>query len=205
MRIPVLVVFAAAMAAAIACGGPQYGVGQGQPAYPQREVGARLPLGITSVFVAKNPGVPTSTQATLGYVQLSNRGTTAIDFSTANLSLASAAGAFELDVASMPSLATPLQPNETRALTEAALAPFSQGLGYPDGQVAIVDDTYTVQAYIGWGAAALAAPFPRLTILALDSDAIARLTDDFTVIATPGAAATSVYITPGTPGGVTLP
>ncbi len=193
------------LAGPVACGGPQYGIGQGQPPYPERSVTAPLPLAITSVFVAKNPSVPTSTQAALGYVQLSNRGSVPIDFSAANLSLACAAGVTTLDPTAVPSLGTPLQPNETRALIDASLAPFSQSLTYPDGQVAIIDDTYTVQAYLGWGTAALAAPYPRLTTQALDSAAIATAIDNFTVLRGAIVPATSVYITPAAAGGVTLP
>ena len=203
MRIlPFLLCLAAICVAPIACGGPQYGIGQGQPAYPERSVAAtaRLPLAITSVFVAKDPSKPTSTNATYGYVQLKNEGTTAIDFNQVSLSLVSANGTVTLNPAEIASLQTPLQADATRAIVEDDLAAFSQNLPYPTGQVVLVDDTFVVQAYIAWGTALPAPPYPTFTSSAISSNAIEDASANFVTLPTPSAPiapATSVYINIG--------
>ena len=197
LKFTLLVCLATAVALPIACNGPQYGIGQGQPAYPERTaaVAARLPLKIDSVFVAQDPDTPTYTDPNRGYVQLTNQGTAAIDFSQVTLSLLSESASVTLDPASLASLATPLEPGASRALTDAPLASFASVLGYPNGQVVVVDDaTSAVQAYIAWGPQALAAPFPAFTAWALDGNAIGSATDSFDTLAAPITPKTSAYI-----------
>lgn len=184
-----------------ACGGPQYGIGQGQPTYPERSAvaNARLPMAITALFVARDPSKPTSTNATYGYVQLNNLGPTAIDLNQVSLSLVSVNGSVTLDPNVFPSLQEPLQPNIPRAVVDTSLATFAQNLPYPAGQVVLVDNAFVVQAYLGWGTAPLQAPYPEYTSLAISSHAISDATGNFldlTTLNAPVAPATSIYLAP---------